>query len=353
MLDQEAAGIGQYIRSLFRVYCSQYPEDVVSGFFQPGVTIPGMAAEAIPQELGGSRRLMYQQWNLPARLRQLNYDVVHFPDYQIPLWRSPRPNVMTVHDLAAFVVPHVFPPSKTRTKRFLMRQSVARATRIIVPSNATRNDLISILKVPSEKIHVVPHGVKQRRTTSTERVYRRPYFLAVGTVEPRKNFSGLIRAYHLLSQRNSDIPDLVIAGRLGWMYDETLALPENLGVAERVKFLHYVSEEMLAGLYRDAIAMVYPSLYEGFGLPVIEAMQASTPVVTSSQGALAELGGDFVWRADPYDIAAIAEQMGNILGGGTDVRIRAQSAREWASRLTWEIAASLTRKVYEEAALGG
>ncbi len=353
MLDQEATGIGQYIRSLFEAYCVQYPDDRVWGFFQPGVEIAGVAAEIAARGVQGGRRLWYEQWGVPSRLRHAAYDVVHFPDYRVPLWRSPPRSVMTVHDLAAFVMPHVFPRSKTPVKRWLMRQSVKRASRIIVPSQATRNDLLNILNVPSEKVHVIPHGVKRSAQPLPTRVHDRPYFLAVGTIEPRKNFDGLIRAYHLLHQDRADVPDLVIAGRLGWMYDSTLALPQQLGVAEKVKFLHYVSEATLATLYRDAVCMVYPSFYEGFGLPVVEAMLANIPVVTSSQGALAELGGQFLWRADPYDIGAIATQMGMILDGGIDVRVRAQSAQEWASRLTWQIAARQTRKVYDEVAQGG
>lgn len=354
ILDREAAGIGQYVRALFEAYRACYPDDVMHGFFQPHVAIEGVELVTVDQVQRSGRRLWYEQVVLPGLLRRLKYDVVHFPDYQVPLLRPVRRTVMTVHDLAAFRLPEVFLRQKAQTKRFLMRRSVQKAQRIIVPSQATRDDLMEILRVPQEKITVVPHGVKRRGVPMHERQHPRPYFLAVGTVEPRKNFAGLIRAYHLLSQRKRDIPDLVIAGRLGWLYQETLELPEKLGVAERVKFLQYVSEDTLATLYRDTIAMVYPSFYEGFGLPVIEAMQAGIPVITSRGGALGELGGeDSLWRVDPYDVASIADTMEAVLDGGDVVRERADSARQWAEQLTWERAAMSTRKVYEEVAQGG
>lgn len=353
MLDQEATGIGQYIYQLFHTYTNQFDEDRVVGLFQPGVSIPGVEPEYLNRSLSSAGRLFYEQWGLVDRLQSTSYDVLHFPDYQIPILRPQRRVVMTVHDLAAFVIPEVFPGSKTRTKRLLMRQSVKRASRIIVPSVATKNDLMAILGVPSTKIRVIPHGVKRVGKPWAKRVHAAPYFLSVGTIEPRKNFTRLIHAYHLLLQRRQDVPDLVIAGRLGWMYEETLELPEKLGVAHQVKFLQYVSEDLLATLYRDAVALVYPSLYEGFGLPVIEAMQAGLPVVTSAQGALKELGGHSLWRSDPYNVEAIADAMAIVLDGGASVRQKAQEAYDWAQQLTWEKASEATRAVYEEVILGG
>jgi glycosyltransferase involved in cell wall biosynthesis len=334
-------------------YAARYPDDVVKAFVQPDVGLDAVECIAVAHSLSSRQRIWYEQWTIPRRLRHESYDVVHFPDYQVP-WLAPLPRtVMTVHDLAAFVLPEVFPHSKTRVKQFLMRRSVRLARRIIVPSQATQRDLVNILSVPQEKIRVVPHGVKPLGRALAERVYPHPYFLAVGTVEPRKNFSGLIRAYHVLRQRRKDVPDLVIAGRLGWMYEETLALPAKLGVAESVKFLQYVSEEILATLYRDAIALVYPSYYEGFGLPVIEAMQMGIAVITSSTNALAELGENSVWRVDPTDVDSIAQSMAEILDNAEEVARRCVMAKKWAGRLTWDTAACLTRQVYEEAALGG
>jgi glycosyltransferase involved in cell wall biosynthesis len=322
---------------------------------QPNIAMAGVQARAIQAPLSGGRRIWYEQWTLPRRLSSGDGDVFHFPDYQLPLLLdASAPLVVTVHDLAAFVLPEVFPESKTRTKRFLMRRSVNRAAKIIVPSAATRGDLMRVLGVNPDKIAVVPHGVKQTATPIPTRAYPHPYFLAVGTIEPRKNFGRLIKAYHLLTLGRKDVPDLVIAGRLGWMYDETLELPAKLGVAEKVKFLQYVSEDVLAALYRDAVAFVYPSLYEGFGLPVIEAMQAGIPVVTSSRGALGELGPPgAVFRVDPEDIADIKDQIERVLDGGSEVRQCVADAKQWASALTWEEAARKTRRVYEAIVLGG
>ena len=351
-LEPEAAGVGQYIRALMEAYTDAFPDDQVVALLQPGIAVRGVEAAFVSQRMSSARRLWYEQWSLRSVMRRQPGDVIHFPDYQMPLVNTPRHTVVTVHDLAAFVLPDVFEASKSRVKRFLTRRSVVRAQEIIVPSHATQRDLITILDVNPAKIHVIPHGVTPHGIPLDQPAHPRPYLLAVGTIEPRKNFSGLIRAYHLLSQRRRSLPDLLLAGRLGWLYGETLELPEKLGVADRVKFLQYVSEDTLATLYRDASGFVYPSFYEGFGLPVIEAMKASVPVVTSSGGALAEIGGNAVWRADPHDIGSIADQIECILSDTSEVRDRVQRARQWADKLTWTAAAEKTREVYE-LAVGG
>ncbi len=353
ILDQEASGIGQYVRELMAAYTHQFPEDQVTMWLRPGIEIPGVASHRARDLRTSRQRLWFEQGVLPGLIVREGYDVVHFPDYQVPLVRTLPRVVMTVHDLAAFVIPEVFPRSKAQAKRMLMRKSVKRAHHIIVPSQSTKDDLVEILEVDPNRITVIWHGVKRRGKAPEGRAYPRPYFLAVGTVEPRKNFAGLIRAFHRLYERRKDIPDLLIAGRLGWMYDDTLALPEKLGVAEKVKFLQYVSEDTLAGLYRDTVALVYPSFYEGFGLPVIEAMWDGVPVVTSEQGALAEVGQDAVWVVDPREPASIAEAMEAVLDGGPEVRTRTERSRTWARQLTWQRAAALTREVYQQVSQGG
>ncbi|MCY0897456.1 MAG: glycosyltransferase family 1 protein [Firmicutes bacterium] len=353
VLGPAAAGIGQYIQSLVETYDTLFPEDDIFAWVRSDVHLRCRDALVVPRMKGSRDRLLYEQFILPRQLARMTYDVVHFPDYQVPIFRRVPRLVMTVHDLAAFLWPEVFPPAIGAVKRFLMRHSVPRARRIIVPSAAIREDLVNVLNVDPQRIVVVPHGVKRRGTPKPGRIYDRPYFLAVGTVEPRKNFDGLIRAYHLLRERRPDVPDLLIVGQLGWMYAETLALPEKLGVAEKVKFLQYVLEDNLATLYRDAVAMVYPSFYEGFGLPVVEAMQAGIPVITARSGALGELGGEYLWRVDPRDIASIADAMQSVLENQEDARRRADAAQRLALNYTWEQAAAMTRRVYKEVAEGG
>ncbi|NMP22534.1 glycosyltransferase [Sulfobacillus harzensis] len=353
ILDQTASGIGQYVRELMAAYAELFPQDQVEMWLRPDVEVPGVKPHRARGLRTSRQRLWFEQGVLPGLLLRSHYDVAHFPDYQIPLVRQLPRIVMTVHDLAAFVMPEVFPRSKAQGKRMLMKRSVQRAEHIIVPSQATKQDLVNILQVDPDRITVIWHGVKQRGTPPDHRVHPRPYFLAVGTVEPRKNFAGLIRAYHLLLQRREDMPDLLIAGRLGWMYTETLELPEKLGVAENVKFLQYVSEDTLAALYRDAVALVYPSFYEGFGLPVIEAMWDGIPVVTSRQGALAEVGQDAVWAVEPRDPESIADAMLQVLDGGAEVQAKTEKAQSWAHQLTWQRAARLTRAVYDHVSQGG
>jgi glycosyltransferase involved in cell wall biosynthesis len=161
LYQPESAGIGQYILSLFSAYQAQYAAvDTIRALALPGQTIPGVQMSYPEGHLQSSReRLLFEQWRLPAVLSRLSYDVVHFPDYQVPAFRRVRRSVSTVHDLVAFKHPEFFPRSQSLVKRRLMALSVRAASRIIVPSVATAEDLQEVLRVPPEKIAVVPQGV--------------------------------------------------------------------------------------------------------------------------------------------------------------------------------------------------
>lgn len=306
-----------------------------------------------PGPLGRSRsRMFFEQWQLQSLLFRKAYDVVHFPDYQVPVLRRVRNSVCTVHDLVAYKYPDMFPPAQALVKRRLMALSVRAAGHIIVPSQATARDLHDILKVPEAKITVVPHGVILRGVPSPAPPNPRPYFVAVGTLEPRKNFTRVIEAFarFVRAQQLEGVVDLLIAGRKGWLYEPVLEAPSRLGIASQVRFLEYVSDNELASLYRHSLALVYPSLYEGFGLPVLEAMGWGAPVICSNRGALAEVAKNAAVIVDPLSIEEIAENMGQ-LWGNPDLRaVWAARGRENVGNYTWSRAAKQTREVYLRAA---
>lgn len=355
VLDQNAAGIGRYIRELMSAFVDLYQvPDQIHGFFQSGIVIEGISPHYPNRPIKGSiGRLWYEQMVIPRKMRKVAYDVIHFSDYQVPVFQPLARTVATVHDLVAFKYPHLFERQRGELKRFLMMRSVRVARHLIVPSIATQNDLREILGVPAHRITVIPHGVNRRGTPDPTSKWPHPYFLAVGTVEPRKNFSRLIQAYQHLFQEHRDIPDLIIAGRWGWMYEETVALPEKLGVAERVKFLQYVSEDTLATLYQHATAMVYPSLYEGFGLPVIEAMSYGIPVVASGAGALSEIGNGAVIRVSPTDTDSIAQGLLTAMKGKAVLQDAVTLGINESLTFTWHETARRTRMVYQQVAQGG
>ncbi|MCY0909884.1 MAG: glycosyltransferase family 1 protein [Sulfobacillus thermotolerans] len=350
----QSAGIGRYIASLVEAYVAQFAMvDQVMAIGLPGQVLPGGTMVVPPGNLHHSReRMMFEQWQLHKWLRQTSYDVVHFPDYQVPVLRRVRHSVATVHDLVAYKYPQMFPWAKSQVKRRMLAWSVRAADHIIVPSQATADDLHEILKVPRERVTVVPHGVIRRGIPSAMSLNSRPYFVAVGTIEPRKNFQRVIEAFAQLvdKQKLRGQVDLLIAGKKGWLYEPVLEAPSRLGIAEQVRFLDYVSEDDLASLYRHAIALVYPSLYEGFGLPVLEAMGWGAPVICSNRGALAEVAGNAAMIVDPLSVEDIAAHMEQLWTHPEHHDIWAQKGLEHIRSYTWSQTALQTRAVYLQVA---
>lgn len=348
LYSRQSAGIGHYIGELLRAYTQMFPDDFVLAVANPGVDIPASKTVRPLRELRQSRsRLIYEQVVLPRILHQARYDVVHFPDYQLPIFGRLPNTVITVHDLVAFRLPETFPTRVGRVKRHLMARSVKHANHIVVPSVATRDDLVHILGISPDQISVVPHGVARHHRHLGPSPFPYPYFLAVGTLEPRKNLTRLIEGFSLMRKElGKDSPQLVIAGKRGWLYEPIYRAPALHGVEDVVEFLDYVDEDRLLKLYSHAVALCYPSLYEGFGLPMAEAMMVGTPVVASNRGSLAEIGEGVAILVDPLDPVSICEGLMHVLKDPEDVAERVQRGRERADSLTWEKTAEMTRSVY-------
>ena len=261
---------------------------------------------------------------LPRRAR--GDDVLHCPGHRGPV-RSPVPVVLTVHDLAVLRHPETF-NSWTRTYSRLVLPLVARAAaRVIAVSEFTKREAVQLLGLDAGRVDVVPHGVAAPFAPDVA-AEDGDYVLAVGTVEPRKNLPRLVTAAERAGA------ELRVAGAPGWG-----------GVA--VRSLGFVQDEELARLYRGAQCLVYPSLYEGFGLPVLEAMACGTPVVTSNSGALAELAAGAAILVDPLDVDAIAAGIGEARRRREEL---SAAGIERARAFTWEEAARRTLDVYHEAA---
>jgi alpha-1,3-rhamnosyl/mannosyltransferase len=310
-LAQTRAGTARYVRGLLR----ELPDVRRLSFGGAG------RASTLAREL---------VW-YPAVLPWADVDVLHCPTYRGPL-RSRAPLVATVHDLAVFRHPETF-NRWTRTVSPLFVPRVLRAARyVIAVSEFTRRELVELLGVPEEKIRVVPNGVEDEFGADGE-VADGDYVLAVGTLEPRKNLARLVEA-----ARRADV-ELRVVGARGWGDVQF----EGNGV----RWLGEVPDGELARLYRGALCLAYPSLYEGFGIPVLEAMACGTPVVTSAGGATEEVAGGAAVLVDPLD-------PGSIAGGIAEAVARREELRrdgiERARRFTWADAARATRAVYDEAA---
>ena len=289
-----------------------------------------------PVAFGGADRasvLARELWWYPLRLSALDgkTDVLHCTTYYGPL-RPRVPTVVTVHDLAVLRHPEAF-PRWTRSYAPLLVPKVLRAAHsVIAVSEFTASELETLVRVPREKIRVVSNAVDDTFSPDGPRADG-DYVLAVGTLEPRKNLARAIEAAAQIGV------DLRVVGAPGWG-----------GVEARganVTWLGSVDDDELARQYRGALCVVYPSVYEGFGLPVLEAMACGAAVVTSAGGATAEVAGDAAVLVDPLDVGAIAAGIETAIASREALRPR---GIEWARRFSWDEAARLTQAVYEEAA---
>jgi glycosyltransferase involved in cell wall biosynthesis len=303
-------------------------------------------------------RSVWMQFVLPWILRRVRPDLVHFTNYLAPL-ACPVPYVVSVHDMSLSLLPQ-YHTVKKRLLTSTLVPSVARAARMVLaPSESTRRDIVRLLGLDPARVRVVPYAPGPAfapQPPDAQRLARaygvaEPYFVYVGTLEPRKNLTRALRAFATLA---AALPDhrFVLAGQPGWHCDDVLA--EVQAAAGRVLLLGYVPEEDLPLLYSHAVAMVYPSLYEGFGLPVVEAMACGTPVITSRSSSLEEIARDAAALVDPLDERSIAEAMHAV---ATDPALRASLRTRGLARaasFTWARTARETAEVYGEAlALGG
>jgi glycosyltransferase involved in cell wall biosynthesis len=273
------------------------------------------------------------------------------PAHVVPLIHPPT--VVTIHDLGYLSHPESHPASALRMLDWTTRWSVRVAKRMIAISNATKLDLIRHYRVPADTIDVVHHGVAPEFRPATrgeiERIrtrYRLPerYLLAVGTVQPRKNYGRLAAAVAALNRDDVDFT-LAIAGKPGWMFDQVEREIAASGAGDRVRLLGYVEDRDLPALYSGASVYCQPSLYEGFGMPVLEAMACGVPVLAANTSALPEVGGEAALYHDPLDPAAIADGLRRLIG---DSELRTELTIKGATRsaeFTWERCAGQTVEI--------
>lgn len=262
-------------------------------------------------------------------------DVLFVPAHTLPLIRKPGlKTVITVHDLGSEYLPDMHQLKQRLYLSFMQKHQLQTATKIIAVSKSTKVDLTARIGISPEKIKVIYEGFdktlfKPARNASP---YKN-YFLFVGTIQPRKNLERLIEAV----AKTDKI--LVIVGSKGWMSEKIYKLPKKLGIEERVKFLGYVPDRDLPALYSGAIALTFPSLFEGFGLPILEAQACGCPVLTSNVSSMPEIAGKKAIYVDPYDVNDIVKGLEKVQGAKADL--------ENIKRFSWEKCAEETLKVLE------
>lgn len=292
---------------------------------------------------------------LAVELARFNLDLLHSPDFIPPLYGARR-YIITVHDLNFLYYPQFLTAESRRYYNGQIQRAVQQSTHILADSEATRKDLVKLLNVPPEKITVHLLGVDPSfRPLPAETLdqFRQQldlpghYFLFVGSFEPRKNIIGLLEAYRLLLETVPDAPPIVLAGRQGWLFEETMQRIDDLHLGDRVLWRQDVPQEAMPALYNLADALVTPSFYEGFGFPALEAMACGTVPVVSDRASLPEVVGDVGLLIDPDDPATIADALHRVLDDAV-WRARMQEAGiARAAKFTWERTAQTILSVYQ------
>jgi glycosyltransferase involved in cell wall biosynthesis len=314
-LAQTRAGTARYLRALLRELDRRGDVEVV----QLGFGDAGRAATL-------ARELVWYPTGLPRVARRARVDVLHCTTYRGPLGSRP-PAVVTVHDLAVFRHPEAFPRWTRTYGRLVVPHMIRAARRVIAVSEFTRRELVEVLRVPEERIRVIPNAVDEEFRPDGPAA-EGDYVLAVGTLEPRKNLERLGEAASLAGL------ELRVVGARGWG-----------GVSANGHWLGELPDDELARLYRGARCFAYPSLYEGFGIPILEAMACGVPVVTSAGGATEEVAGGAAVLVDPRDPAGIARGIEEAAARRDELR---RLGLERARLANWASVAAQTVEVYRE-----
>ncbi|MEA3338108.1 MAG: glycosyltransferase family 1 protein [Chloroflexota bacterium] len=334
----------------FRLYCDQQPSPDLFGI--AGNTRLSNNAELCVIPFAR----LWTHLRLSAEVMRNPPDVLFVPSHVLPLIH-PRPSVVTVHDLGY----HYFPEAHRARDRWYLdlgtRFNARSADRVIADSRATRADLLGLFDLDAEKVPVVYLGRDQnlKPETNSERLQdvkgrlglRDPYVLTVGTLQPRKNLARLVDAFSRVQAR-VDAAQLVLAGRVGWLSDPIFEQVKRFGLEDHVLFPGYVEDSDLAALLSGAAAFAFPSLYEGFGFPVLEAQACGTPVLASNTSSLPEVAGDGALFVDPLDVEAIADGLYRLLSDqALRNRLRAEGFAN-IQRFSWQRCARETLAVLEK-----
>ena len=345
-------------KTRFRIYLKSKPLEHMpkeSAYWQYRIVTPGK---------------LWTQWRLPLDLywNRPRPSVFFSPTHYAPRF-SPVPTVMSVMDLSYLYFPELFNKSDLYQLRSWTAYSVKNAKKVLTISNSSRDDIIKEYAVKKDTVVAIHPGIKNTITLKPHVFSMNQlkakygisdnYVLFVGTLQPRKNITRLIEAFDQVIKSSSSkviklsgpVPEdlqLIVVGKKGWLYESILQTPQNLGIEDKVKFLEGVPDDELTLFYKHALCYVLPSLYEGFGLPVLEAMKHGCPVITSKISSLPEAGGDAALYVDPGDAKDIAEKMIQVI---TNEELRdemREKGKIQVKKFSWEKTARATLEVLED-----
>jgi glycosyltransferase involved in cell wall biosynthesis len=362
-IRKNKAGVGVYAKNLIHELAENYPnlslflltQDDDPDLDYSGwpnvkmIRVPARVFRILPF------RFLLEQIGVPLLLLRYRIKVLHSLHYSFPLVGVGSRQVVTVHDMTSFDMPEVHIPLKRMYFRFFIRASVRLADAIIFVSRSAQEDYISRFGPPRGSTFVIHHGknaaFRPDLDPDTVRRVRDKYglppefILYIGTIEPRKNLARLVAAFAPVSKDNPCL-SLVLAGEKGWMYDDLFESIRKLGLGSRIVFPGYIDEEDKPFLLAGAKLFVYPSLYEGFGLPVLEALACGVATVTSNVSSIPEVAGQAALLVEPTQVAAITDAITKLL---SDTSLRQELQREsikQAAKFNWQATAKLTVETY-------
>ncbi len=361
---RQGAGIGRYTRSIVSALAKLDTENrytLVVSKDSPPENLPPLPENFAVKMLPFSERwltILWHRLNLPLWIDRWagGFDLFHSPDFVLPPLAN-TPGLLTVHDLSFMKHPDGALPKLRDWLLNVVPKSVNKAAHILADSESTKIDLQELLNVPAEKISVVGAGVETRFQPVTDSAilesvrekYHLPqdFVLGLGTLEPRKNFTGLITAFEQIADAEPDL-HLVIAGGKGWLYEPIFAAADASPVKARIHLIGFVADEDLPALYTLADIFAYPSFYEGFGIPLLEAMACGTPIVTADNSSLPEVLGNVGLLVDADDIETLGQTI-QLMHGTDHFRVRCvPEGIKRAAQFTWERAAQNLLDVYQQ-----
>lgn len=359
----QGAGIGRLTRGLVHAVerlDRRNDYQLVVARHERNATIGPLATNFEVREIPFRERALAIMWHrlgLPISVERFTgpLDLFHATNFVLPPLRGAR-GIVTIHDLSYLLYPDAAAKTLVTYLNKVVPRSVARAEMIIADSESTRRDIVEHLGIPDDRVRVVYGGVDERFHRDDD-AHRRsevalrygidlPAILAVGTLQPRKNLARLIDAYVLLREQGLS-HTLYIAGASGWLYSDIFRTIEDLGLQPFVKFLGYVRDEDLPTLYSLADVFVYPSLYEGFGLPILEAMGCGTPVVCSDVSSIPEVAGEAAAYCDPLDVNSIAGAIDRVLRDRQMRTTIIEKGNDQVKRFSWPAAGRALLDVYQ------
>ena len=365
----QGAGIGRYARNLVPAVVRAMPDIELALFYARDPDKGARFAELAVEAFGGStcisvkhsrfdRRRMDQLWfrarvPAPFELWTGRHDVRYSPDFTVPPSFS-SPGIVTVHDLAFEVVPERAPEALRRYLSNVVPRQVERAAAVVTVSESTKQDLVRLYGTGPERVTVIANAADERffnaapldqQATRSLGLPER-FLLSVGTIEPRKNHMMMFQALELLPAPPS-LP-LVIAGGIGWSAGDIVERARALERNGRVILLDYVDDRLLPGLYASSHAVIYPSWYEGFGLPVLEGLAAGRPVIASDIPAHREVAGDEAMLVDPGDVEALARAIEAVTQSGESSPDSIQARKRRARTYSWEASGARLAKLFQE-----